>query len=252
MAHLRVKKTMKKIFIPTQLDETIELPIDVTHHVLHVFRHNIEKPITVTGSDNRCGMYQIIEEVDGKAQAKLIEYIAGAAALYRMILVQSILKGEKLEWVLQKATELNVDIIYLVSTANCVAKYDEKKLQSKVNRWEKIMLEAAQQCGRNQLPTLVVGKTLLQVLDIESEALKLVAYENEDGHTIKNILKTVHSDESITDILICIGPEGGYQEKEINAIIESGGKSVSLGNTILRAETAAIGSLAMIQYELEL
>ena len=102
---------MKKIFIPTQLDETIELPIDVTHHVLHVFRHNIEKPITVTGSDNRCGMYQIIEEVDGKAQAKLIEYIEGAAASYRMILVQSILKGEKLEWVLQKATELNVDTI---------------------------------------------------------------------------------------------------------------------------------------------
>ena len=165
---------MKKIFIPTQLDETIELPIDVTHHVLHVFRHNIEKPITVTGSDNRCGMYQIIEEVDGKAQAKLIEYIEGAAASYRMILVQSILKGEKLEWVLQKATELNVDTIYLVPTANCVAKYDEKKLQSKVNRWEKIMLEAAQQCGRNQLPTLVVGEPLLQVLDIESEALKLV------------------------------------------------------------------------------
>ena len=61
---------MKKIFIPTPLDERIELPKDVTHHVLHVFRHNIEKPITVTGSDNRCGTYQITEEVDGKAQAK--------------------------------------------------------------------------------------------------------------------------------------------------------------------------------------
>ena len=243
---------MKKIFIHTPLDEIIELPIDVTHHVLHVFRHNIEKPITVTGSDNRCGMYQITDEIDGKAQAKLIEYVESNVSSYRTILVQSLLKGEKLEWVLQKATELNVDTIYLVSTTNCVAKYDDKKLEAKASRWEKIMLEAAQQCGRNQLPTLVVGKTLIQVLDIESEALKLVAYENEDGHTIKNLLKTVHSDESITDILVCIGPEGGYQEKEINAIIESGGKSVSLGNTILRAETAAIGSLAMIQYELEL
>ena len=243
---------MKKIFIHTPLDEIIELPIHVTHHVLYVFRHNIEKPITVTGSDNRCGMYQITDEIDGKAQAKLIEYVESNVSSYRTILVQSLLKGEKLEWVLQKATELNVDTIYLVSTTNCVAKYDDKKLEAKASRWEKIMLEAAQQCGRNQLPTLVVGETLLQVLDIESEALKLVAYENEDGHTIKNILKTVHSDESITDILICIGPEGGYQEKEINAIIESGGKSVSLGNTILRAETAAIGSLAMIQYELEL
>lgn len=243
---------MKKIFIPTPLDEIIELPKDVTHHVLHVFRHNMEKPITVTGSDNRCGTYQITAEVDGKAQAKLIEYVDANLASYRTILVQSLLKGEKLEWVLQKATELNVDTIYLVPTANCVAKYDEKKLQSKVNRWEKIMLEAAQQCGRNHLPTLVVGETLLQALDIESEALKLVAYENEAGQTIKDVLKTLHSDKSVTDVLICIGPEGGYQEKEINAIIKYSGKSVSLGNTILRAETAAIGSLAMIQYELEL
>ena len=243
---------MKKIFIPTPLDEIIELPKDVTHHVLHVFRHNMEKPITVTGSDNRCGIYQITDEVDGIAQAKLIEYVATDVSSYRTILVQSLLKGEKLEWVLQKATELNVDTIYLVSTANCVAKYDDKKLQSKVSRWEKIMLEAAQQCGRNQLPTLVVGETLSQVLTIEADALKLVAYENEDGHTIKSALQSVHTNQTITDILICIGPEGGYQEKEINAIIESGGKSVSLGNTILRAETAAIGSLAMIQYELEL
>lgn len=243
---------MKKIFIPTPLDEIIELPKDVTHHVLHVFRHNMEKPITVTGSDNRCGIYQITDEVDGIAQAKLIEYVASDVSSYRTILVQSLLKGEKLEWVLQKATELNVDTIYLVSTANCVAKYDDKKLQSKVSRWEKIMLEAAQQCGRNQLPTLVVGETLSQVLAIEADALKLVAYENEDGHTIKSALQSVHTNQTITDILICVGPEGGYQEKEINAIIESGGKSVSLGNTILRAETAAIGSLAMIQYELEL
>lgn len=243
---------MKKIFIPTPLDERIELPKDVTHHVLHVFRHNMEKPITVTGSDNRCGIYQITDEVDGIAQAKLIEYVASDVSSYRTILVQSLLKGEKLEWVLQKATELNVDTIYLVSTANCVAKYDDKKLQSKVSRWEKIMLEAAQQCGRNQLPILVVGKTLLQVLTIEADALKLVAYENEDGHTIKSALQSVHTSQTLTDILICVGPEGGYQEKEINAIIESGGKSVSLGTTILRAETAAIGSLAMIQYELEL
>ena len=87
---------MKKIFIPTPLDERIELPKDVTHHVLHVFRHNMEKPITVTGSDNRCGMYQIIDEVDGKAQAKLIEYVESNIATYRTILVQSLLKEKSL------------------------------------------------------------------------------------------------------------------------------------------------------------
>ena len=243
---------MKKIFIPTPLDERIELPKDVTHHVLHVFRHNMEKPITVTGSDNRCGIYQITEEVNGIAQAKLIEYVATDVSSYRTILVQSLLKGEKLEWVLQKATELNVDTIYLVSTANCVAKYDDKKLQSKVSRWEKIMLEASQQCGRTQLPTLVVDEPLSNVLNIESESLKLVAYENEEGYTIKDALKAVNSDSTNRDILICIGPEGGFQEKEINDIIECGGQSVTLGHTILRAETAAIAALSMVHYELEL
>lgn len=186
----------------------------MTHHVLHVFRHNMDKPITVTGSDNRCGIYQITEEVDGIAEAKLIEYVATDVSSYRTILVQALLKGEKLEWVLQKATELNVDTIYLVSTANCVAKYDDKKLQSKVSRWEKIMLEAAQQCGRNQLPTLVVGEKLSQVLEIEDDALKLVAYENEDGHTIKTALKSIHSNQNITDILICIGPEGAIKRRK--------------------------------------
>lgn len=243
---------MKKIFIPTPLDESIVLPKDVTHHILHVFRHNIEKPITVTGSDNRCGIYQINDEINGLAQASLIEYIDSPTSMHRTILVQSYLKGEKLEWVLQKATELNVDTVYLVPTSNCVAKYDAKKLQSKYSRWEKIMLEASQQCGRTQLPTLVVGEPLSNVLDIESESLKLVAYENEAGYTIKDALKAINSDSTNRDILICIGPEGGFQEKEINDIIEYGGQSVTLGHTILRAETAAIAALSMVHYELEL
>lgn len=240
---------MKKIFIPTPLDTEIVLPKETTHHVLHVFRHNINKPIMVTGSDQRCGLYTIVEEVQGEARAELIEFIEINPASYRIVLVQSLLKGDKLEWVLQKATELNVDTIYLVATANNVVKYDRKKLEAKYSRWEKIMLEAAQQCGRTQLPTLVIDETLPSVLAIEKEALQLVAYENECGYSIKHALQ---NNKNSQDILICIGPEGGFQENEINDIIKSGGQSVTLGSTILRAETAAITALAMMQYELEL
>ena len=68
-----------------------------------------------------------------------------------------------------------------------------RNYNQKSDRWEKIMLEAAQQCGRNQLPTLVVGEKLSQVLEIEDDALKLVAYENEEGHTIKTALESIHS-----------------------------------------------------------
>ena len=203
----------------------------------------------VTGSDQRCGLYTIVEEVQGEARAELIEFIEINPASYRIVLVQSLLKGDKLEWVLQKATELNVDTIYLVATANNVVKYDRKKLEAKYSRWEKIMLEAAQQCGRTQLPTLVIDETLPSVLAIEKKALQLVAYENECGYSIKHALQ---NNKNSQDVLICICPEGGFQENEINDIIKSGGQSVTLGSTILRAETAAITALAMMQYELEL
>ena len=269
-----IEDSMKKIFIHTPLTDNIIIPKDITHHILHVFRHDMRKPVTVSGSDGQTGSYLITAEIDGAAYAQLCELLPSQTQMSRVILVQSLLKGEKLEWVLQKATELNVDAVYLVATANNVVKYDDKKLMSKASRWEKIMQEASQQCGRNQLPTLVVDQTLPQVLDIESDALQLVAYENETGRTLKDALvdfkqKTLSDFNQTTvensnnsngviiaptqpTVLICIGPEGGFQQKEIDAMSERGVESVTLGNTILRAETAAISSIAMINYELEL
>lgn len=243
---------MKKVFISSPLEEEILLPKDITHHILHVFRHDIRKPILVTGSDSRCGYYEITGETNGSASAKLVEYVEIVQNESRLILVQSLLKGDKLEWVLQKATELNVDTIYLVSTKNNVVKYDQKKLEAKLQRWEKIVLEASQQCGRNTLPSIIISETLESVLHIESNALRLVAYENEEGRTLKDELQDYKQCNAHPEVLICIGPEGGFQDSEINGIIKSGGKSISLGSTILRAETAAIAALAMMQYELEL
>lgn len=239
---------MKKIFIDSPLTDEIILNREITHH-LRVFRHDIRKPLTVTGKDQRCGLFKIIGEENGETRASLIEFIDTPIFAHRVILVQSLLKGEKLEWVLQKSTELNVDTIYLVATANSIVKYDEKKLTTKLQRWDKIVLEAAQQCGRSQLPTIVINESISSVMELEKESLKLVAYEREDSYSMKPALQNALNDR---DILICIGPEGGFQEKEISDIINSGGQSVTLGPTILRAETAAITALAMIQYEVEL
>ena len=242
---------MKKIFIPTPLADTISLPADITHHIIRVFRHDLRKPVLVSGTDNRSGYYMISGESDGVAQATLVEYIEQNKKTCRVVLVQSLLKGDKMELVLQKATELNVDTIYLVSTANNVVKYDEKKLQAKVQRWEKILQEASQQCGRPHLPTLVVDQSLANVLSIEDSALLLVAYENESGRTIKHALQEYQKRDDTT-VLICIGPEGGFQQKEIDMLVEHGVESITLGSTILRAETAAISAVAMINYEMEL
>ena len=158
---------MKKIFISNPLDQIIHIPEQETHHLLRVFRHDCKKPILVTGSDQRTGLYYITGQEEGCAQAKLDHYIDFQPRDYDIVLVQSILKGDKMDLVVQKCTELDLDSLYTVGTKNCVAKYDSKKLKAKEERWSKIMQEASQQCGRNDLPDLAVGLSLDQILERE-------------------------------------------------------------------------------------
>ena len=240
---------MKKIFIPTPLDDTVHIPEKETHHLLRVFRHNLEKPVTLTGSDNRMGIYYIKGEEEGQALAELDHYVDYTPRDYDMVLVQSILKGDKMDLVVQKSTELDVDTVYTVSTANCVAKYDAKKLKAKGDRWTKIMQEASQQCGRYDLPDLEVACSLEEILEREADSLCILAYESEDGTTLRKVL-TDHPDKR--RVVVFIGPEGGFGKQEVEALAAKGVHVASLGNTILRAETAAISALAMMKYELEL
>lgn len=112
------------------------------------------------------------------------------------------------------------------------------------------MKEASQQCGREQLPQLVVLQNIADILatEIEQGTLVLVAYENEHSHTLKEALQgSVHK-----RVLIIIGPEGGLSEGEVQQMTELGAQVVTLGSTILRAETAAISAVSMLQYELNM
>ena len=118
---------------------------------------------------------------------------------------------------------------------------------------EKIIIEASQQCGRPNVPTLTVEQSLfevLQTLQSDEGVLLLGAYEREDDKTIKDILQTQLHTNLYHTIAICIGPEGGYSPNEMELLESCGGHKVSLGPTILRAETAALGAVSMIQYEL--
>lgn len=240
---------MKKLFIPSPLDDTINLPEAETHHLLRVFRHDFKKPIMVTGSDGGLGIYYVTGEEDGQAIAKLDHYVDYQPRDYDLVLVQSILKGDKMDLVVQKCTELDMDMLYTVTTSNCVAKYDAKKLAAKSQRWSKIMQEASQQCGRQDLPDLEVGLSLDEVLEAESDSLCVVAYEAEDGTTLRKVLT---DNPQKRRVVIFIGPEGGFKPQEVENLAAKGVAVASLGATILRAETAAISAIAMAKYELEL
>lgn len=246
---------MKKIFIDAPLDTIIMIPKDTTHHLLTVFRHKMEKPVLVGGSDGRTGVYQIQNVVDGEASAKLVGDIQDeSVSEVEVVLVQGFLKADKLEWVLQKTTELNVHSVYAVPMKNCVVQYKMDKLPQKVQRWEKIMKEAAQQCGRSKLPEFTADVTLADVLAREQAngSLLLVAYENEHSLTLKAALEQVESEDVIQRVVIFIGPEGGLSNDELTQFEASGARVVTLGQTILRAETAAVGAVSMLQYALNM
>lgn len=238
---------MKKVFVPFPLEEEFELPKDKAHHLLNVLRHDTNKPIIIGDGDGRMGQYHI----DGTGHVKLVQYLEGHQYPNEIVLVQSFLKGEKFELVLQKAVELGVDEVYATKTEFCVATYDAKKLVKKAERWQKIMEEAAQQSNQTQLADLIVDQSFKEIVDREcgrADTAVLLAYENEDGLTIKQVL----SKSDKTRFVIFIGPEGGFHPKEVDYVRSQGGQIVTLGEGILRAETASIASLAMAYYALRL
>ena len=152
-----------------------------------------------------------------------------------------------METIIQKSVELGVNKIFPISMKNCVAKIkDDIKKQE---RWQKISEAAAKQSKRNIIPSIEKSVDMKYLCSkINEYDLVLVAYENEDKKTIKDILKN----NKVKKIAIVVGPEGGLTEKEVEELIKCGAKAVSLGKRILRTETVPIAMLSMIMYEYDL
>ena len=181
-------------------------------------------------------LLDIIEKVNIKRESSL-----------KVKLYQGMPKGTKMELILQKLTEIGVDEIVLVQTKRSVTKIDNKKEDKKIERWERIIYEAAKQSKRGQIPTLRGVLSFKEALkDMENNDLNLCPYENERTISIKECLKDVNA----STIGIFVGPEGGFEEDEIEKIQDMDGKVVSLGPRILRTETASVVASSIVLYEL--
>ncbi|MBQ4103146.1 MAG: 16S rRNA (uracil(1498)-N(3))-methyltransferase [Clostridia bacterium] len=168
-------------------------------------------------------------------------------------LFQGLPKSDKMELIIQKAVELGVEEITPVEMNRCVVKIEEKKKKSKQERWQLIAESAAKQSKRVVIPkvnNIISYKEFLE--SAEELSLLLVPYENKDGmKATKEALKEIKSGDTVG---IIIGPEGGFDEKEIDLVTDKNGKTISLGSRILRTETAAIASvtMCMLYAEMEL
>lgn len=162
-----------------------------------------------------------------------------------IILIQGFLKGDKPELVIQKATELGVSGICFFLNARTVPVLSADKIKERLSRWKKVSIEAAKQCGRTRLPRLEI-KNFEEALSGNENTLKLILWEEGTGGSLKEALKNPLTRNGIT---VLIGPEGGLSEEDVETAKKHCFVPVSFGPRILRAETAAISALSVLQYE---
>lgn len=167
-------------------------------------------------------------------------------------LFQGLPKADKMEYIIQKSTELGVKNIYPVQLERCIVKIDKKSEPKKLERWQKIAEVAAKQSKRDIIPEIKSFINLENVCKIiENYDKILVAYENESENTLKDELKKLDRGKEI-NIGLIIGPEGGLSEEEVLKLVKNGANVVTLGKRILRTETASLAMLSDIIYEFEL
>lgn len=166
----------------------------------------------------------------------------------KITLFQGLPKSSKMDLIAQKGTELGIAEITPIITERVIVKSEIGEF-TKTERWKRIALEACKQSKRSLIPEINTPIDFEELLNRADEFdLIVVPYENEDGYGIKKLMQDIKS--PVSNVAIVIGPEGGFEEREINALSDKGAKIVTLGSRILRTETAGFVCAALLQYEL--
>ena len=166
-------------------------------------------------------------------------------AALRVSVYMAFPKSDKLEHVIQKATELGAYEIVTFPSARCISKPDDKSLKKKLERWQKIALSAAEQSGRGRIPQVIVLDSFAQALSRAAACDKaLMFYEHEEATTLHMAL----SDGQFNTVSLLTGPEGGLEEKEVEQARAAGLQVCTLGRRILRCETAPLCALSAVMY----
>ena len=249
---LGVEALMRRLFYAGVLTEEIEITGGDAHHLARVMSAQIGDEIVVADGDGRTARMRVSGIDRDAVRLHLVEYMAPeVSASTEVILVQALLKGEKMDFVVQKAAELGAARLCPVLTEHVVVRYDEKKAAAKTARWQKIADEAAKQCGRSTLMPVASIASLTGFLQgtfhagMPDTAL-IFCYEAEQAVSIRSILQHTAAQR----VVLIVGAEGGFSLAEAAMIRTAGAQSVTLGRRILRAETAALAALAVTQYEL--
>ena len=235
---------MQRYFVSYENEKIIFNEQDV-FHIQKVMRNKVGDEIQVVFNSKA---YLVAIDSINPLLVHIVNPILDDSELpYDLVLFFPLTKSDKIELVIQKATEIGATKIYFYKANRSVVKLDNDTFKKKVERYLKIAKEASEQCHRLVIPSI---EGVLAIKDIKDHlcSLNLVAYELDAGHTSSFYDEL---DNSKRDISFIVGPEGGFENNEIEALTNMGFKRVSLGKRILRMETAAIYGLSVIASNME-
>lgn len=237
---------------PTQIGtDTIVITGSDVNHIKNVLRMKLEEQVCIYDGAYHEYLCTIREFGAEEIFLNILEKTEQTSELSsKLYLFQGLPKGDKMELIIQKAVELGVYEIIPVSTKRAVVKLDEKKKESKRKRWQAIAESAAKQSGRGMIPQIAPVMTLKEAFAYaEGFDKNLIPYELEKG--MDQTKETLSSLKSGMSIGIFIGPEGGFDEVEIEQAVERNIQPISLGKRILRTETAGLCILSVLMFQLE-
>lgn len=242
---------MPVFFIQSQAirDDRIALTGDLAYHLRNVLRCRSGETIDLVDECRTRYRVTLDQISDQNISGSIIEREISVPQTLSVALGQAILKGKKMDWVIQKSTELGMTAFTPIVTERTIPRPRAERELHQRARWQRIAEEAAQQCGRRDIPSI---RPVLPFSEFSGEpsdgALRLVLWEQERDESLKACLATRPAPQSIR---ILIGPEGGFSSHEIQIARKTGWIPVTLGTRILRAETAGLALLAVLQYEFE-
>jgi 16S rRNA (uracil1498-N3)-methyltransferase len=228
------------------------LDAEQSHHCAQVMRQNVGDLFAVFDGHGVEAKARVTELGRDQVKFQVLAKATSPRATHPVWLAQALTKPKSMDLILQKATELGVSELAPLLSDHSVAQVDEEKAEAKVEKWRKLTIEAAKQCGQNWLPVVHPPRAPRDfIAEVPREAVKLIASLQNEARPLKAVLREhLPALKPGTPIVVMIGPEGDFTAAEIGQARAAGFIPVSLGKIILRAETAAFFALSALAYEL--
>ncbi len=231
------------------LDDKVIIVGDDVHHILKVLRYKAGDKVICSDNQGK-SVIAIIESINHEQiECNVVSSTEeDNEPLLDITLAQALPKSDKMDFIIQKGTEIGITSFLPFISERTIVQLNDKKEQKRMERWGKIAKEAAEQSHRSKIPKILPIINFKELLKNIDSTFTLIAFEKEKTITL---FEALESNRDIKKVLLVIGPEGGFTEREIEQATLHGANSISLGKRILRTETAGLVGTANILYHFE-